>query len=169
MYTLQPKPLYSIVVKILTVRPTVTVEMVISMMESLTYGNRHQMIRFDVNITESLVDSLINDGFLEEGEFDFDEYINDDWEEWEVSPVAKPVLDAIIDWYEDRVEVEDEKSENRSCRDEWDDLWDKSTDLDKIKLLSETGDNFYDFKLFGDVRLVEVVDVDPNDPYRCYK
>ena len=136
------------------------------MVESIAYGNRHQMIRFDVRITQKLVDELVADGFLEEEDFDLDEYINEDYEEWGVSPVAKPLMDAVIDWYESKVEEEDEKSENRTCRDEWDDMWDKASDLDKIILLSDTGDNFHDYRLFGDVPLVEVVDVDPNDPYR---
>lgn len=136
------------------------------MVESLAYGNRNQMIRFDVRIRQTLVDDLIRDGFLDEDEFNMDDYINEEYDDWGVSPIAKPVMDAIIDWYEDKVEEEDEKSENRTCRDEWDEHWDTATDLDKIILLSTTGDNFYDYANLGDVRLVKVVDVDPDDPYR---
>ena len=136
------------------------------MVESIAYGNRHQMIRFDVRIRQTLVDELVQDGYLDEDEFDLDEYINEDYDEWGVSPVAKPLMDAIIDWYENKVDEMDEKVENATVRDEWHSNWETYTDLDKIVVLSYTGDNFYDYRHFGDVPLVEVKDVDPDDPYR---
>lgn len=136
------------------------------MVESIAYGNRHQMIRFDVRIRQTLVDELVQDGYLDEDEFDLDEYINEDYDEWGVSPVAKPLMDAIIDWYENKVDEMDEKVEDATVRDEWHSNWETYTDLDKIVVLSDTGDNFYDYRHFGDVPLVEVKDVDPDDPYR---
>lgn len=136
------------------------------MVESIAYGNRHQMIRFDVRIRQTLVDELVRDGYLDEDEFDLDEYINEDYDEWGVSPVAKPLMDAIIDWYENKVDEMDEKVENATVRDEWHSNWETYTDLDKIVVLSGTGDNFYDYRHLGDVPLVEVKDVDPDDPYR---
>lgn len=135
-------------------------------MESIAYGNKNQMIRFDVRITQSLADDLERDGYLDEEEFDYQEYLDEEWEEWGPSPKAQILLDAIIEWYENKVEEMDEKMEEPHCRDEWDEEWERSTDLDKIVLLSKTGDNFHDFRRYGDVELVEIHDVDPNDPYR---
>ena len=135
-------------------------------MESLAYGNKNQMIRFDVRITQSLVDNLVWDGYLEEDDFNYQEYLDDDWEEWGCPDSAKPLMNAIIDWYLDKVEEMDEKLEEPHCHDEWDEEWERSTDLDKIILLSKTGDNFHDFRRYGDVELVEIHDVDPNNPYK---
>ena len=134
------------------------------MVEQLAYGNRNQMIRFDVIIRQSLVDDLIFDGFLDEDEFDIDEYYAEETDEW-TSPVARPVLEAIIEWYESKVEEMDEEVENATVRDEWEHDWVTYTDLEKIKVLSYTGDNFHDYSL-GGVPLVEVKYVDPDDPYR---
>lgn len=135
------------------------------MVESLAYGNANQMIRFDVRIRQSLVDDLVLDGYLDEDEFDIEEYFAEETDEWN-SPVAKPVMDAVIEWYEDKVEEMDEEVENATVRDEWHSNWETYTDLDKIVVLSYTGDNFYDYRHLGDVPLVEVKDVDPDDPYR---
>lgn len=135
-------------------------------MESLAYGNQHQMIRFDVRIRQTLIDDLVRDGYLDEGDFDFEEYIAEDCDEWGCSPVALPLMDAIIDYYEDEVEKEDDRVAEATVRDEWESEWESATDLDKIMMLSKIGKNFYDFFNLGDVRLVEVKDVDPDDPYR---
>lgn len=135
-------------------------------MESIAYGNRHQMIRFDVRITKTLVDDLMEQGYIDKDEFDYQEYLDEEWEEWGCSPLAEVIMDAIIVWYEDRVERMNEKLEEPHCHDEWDDMWNKATDLDKIILLSVTGDNIKGGRELGYIDLIEVHDVDPNDPYR---
>ena len=48
------------------------------MVESIAYGNRHQMIRFDVRIRQTLVDELVQDGYLDE---DVEKAVMDDFED----------------------------------------------------------------------------------------
>ena len=129
------------------------------MSETLAYGNDYQMILFEVKITDFVVEGLINLGFLEEDEFDKEAY-DEEFDAYDSRELAKPVFDAIIDYYEFQVDEEEDNLAEKEVKDEWNCLWEDSSDLEKILLINEF-DNFCE--------CVTIKEVDPLDPYGLNK
>ena len=129
------------------------------MSETLAYGNDNQMILFEVKITDYVVEGLINLGFMEEDEFDKEAY-DDEYDTYDSRELAKPVLDAIIEYYEFKVDEEEDKLADKDLYDEWNSVWEDSSDLEKILLVSD---------LDTWCGCVKVREVDPCDPYGLSK
>lgn len=123
--------------------------------ETLAYGTDKQMILFDVKITDFVIEGLVNLGFLEENEFDKEAYY-DEYDVYESRELAKPILDAMIEYYEFKVDDEEEKLAENEFKDEWVDLWDNASHLEKILLMGDL-DTWCD--------CVKIKEVDPLDPY----
>lgn len=82
---------------------------------NFSYGNSTYELEFDVQVTEKLLDTLKELGFLDE-DFDIDSYFDGEDDAEDV------VSDAIIDYYEDRaeskLEVECDKMNSGKAYDE---------------------------------------------------
>ena len=123
--------------------------------ETLAYGTDKQMILFDVRITDFVIEGLINLGFMEEDEFDKEAYDNE-YDAYDSRELAKPVLDAMIDYYEFKVDEEEEKLAEDELKDEWNEMWEGSSHLEKILIMGD---------LDTWCECVKIREVDPNDPY----
>ena len=132
-------------------------------MTSLAYGNSHKMIRFDVRITETMVDELIDYGSLDEDfNFDFEAFDSETDGDY-VQEMATPILEAIIDYYDNKVESFYEDLTDEEIRtDEWASSFNQSHELDRICMWNEMYHPFRDKYGFS---LVEIHDVDPARPY----
>ena len=62
-----------------------------------------EAIRFDIHITQDLINFLIHDGYLEEEDFDFEEYL-EETDVYESLYMGKPVSDGVIDFYDDLID-----------------------------------------------------------------
>lgn len=86
---------------------------------NFSYGNSRYELEFDVQVTEKLLDTLKDLGFLDE-DFDVDCYFESDNDDNDV--IDDMVSDAIIDYYDDRaesrLEVECDKMNNGKPYDE---------------------------------------------------
>lgn len=84
------------------------------------YGNKNVELGFRINPTPALVEYLDNCGFLDSEEVNEELYDETDVDYW--TEMAQPIFDAVIDYYEDRVEstleVECDKMNNGQAYDE---------------------------------------------------
>lgn len=126
------------------------------------YENKREGIRFDIKPTKHLVESLENLGYLDEGVFDVDKYYDNYYDENKLGGACDLLVDGVIDYYEDKVEREDEKVSEMEVKDEWYDMWNSYSDLEKILVMNDF-DKFIDNRY---VEAVKIVDVTGNpNPY----
>lgn len=134
------------------------------MTEYQAYGNTWNMVMFSVNITEKMVKELIDDGYLEEG--DFNESYFDETDADYSQEMAQPVLNAIIDWYLNQVdEWEDKIAETGDCEEQ--EMWESMDELHKMEYIA-TFENWKHCSRGGYEKLVEIHQVDPESPYKGY-
>lgn len=127
------------------------------MTEVYAYGNSRQMILFEISINENLITGLIGLGYLEEDDFDIEEYY-EVLDKFDSQEMAIPVRDGVIDFYEDKVsKLEDEIYDEDSYEDK--EYFDTLTDLEKI-MYANCLDDF--------LNCIEIVETDPNNPYKGY-
>lgn len=117
------------------------------------YGNSKEMLMFKVNINDYVVESLINDEYLEEGSFNESFYEETDGDYCQI--LAQPVLDAILDFY--KYESEDAFEEGKFDDIDLEREPSEMSDLDLMMIYCDIFENFR-----GNV---EVYWVDPNNPY----
>lgn len=67
--------------------------------------NGKEAIRFDIKVTQELVNFLIQDGYLED-DFDLEEYL-DASDIYESYTLGQPVSDGVIDFYDDFIDIKE--------------------------------------------------------------
>jgi len=72
-------------------------------MQQVVLSNKKEAIRFDIHITQDLINFLIHDGYLEEEDFDFEEFL-EETDVYESLYMGKPVSDGVIDFYDDLID-----------------------------------------------------------------
>ena len=77
-------------------------------MQQQVLSTKNESIRFDIKINQDLVNFLIRDGYLEEEEFDIDEYF-DETDVYVSGGLGKPVSDAVIDFYDELIDEKEAK------------------------------------------------------------
>lgn len=127
------------------------------MTEVYAYGNSRQMILFRIFINQDLITGFVGLGYLEEDDFDIESYY-EVLDKFDSQEMAIPVRDGVIDFYEDKVsELEDEIYDEDSYEDK--EYFETLTDLEKI-MYANCLDNF--------LNCIEIVETDPNNPYKGY-
>lgn len=137
----------------MTITIIITIELIRVDIMKQAYGNSHRMLMFEVNINEWVVWNLVTDGYLEEGDFDAERYYEETDSDY-ARELAQPVLDALLDFYEDKGESEYEDGGFDDCDIE---KLDEMDTLDFMMLYCDIFDN-----LRG---AVKVYWVDPANPY----
>ena len=94
------------------------------------YGNSQYELEFDVQVTERLLDTLKELGFLDE-DFDVDCYFNDSDYDGDVK--EDMISDAIIDYYDDRAESKLEvECDKMNCNKAYDEDFVNASDLERM-------------------------------------
>ena len=126
-------------------------------MEVYAYGNSRQMILIRIFVKTRLINGLIGLGYLERDDFDIEAYF-EVLDKFDSQEMAIPVRDGIIDFYEDKVaEIEEKAYENGD--DEEIEYLESLTHLEKI-MEANCLDDF--------LNCIEIVETDPNNPYKGY-
>ena len=94
------------------------------------YGNSQYELEFDVQVTERLLDTLKELGFLDE-DFDVDCYFDDSDYDGDVK--EDMISDAIIDYYDDRAESKLEvECDKMNCNKAYDEDFVNASDLERM-------------------------------------
>ena len=86
----------------------------ITMQQQVLY-NKKEAIRFDIHITQDLINFLIHDGYLEEENFDFKKYL-EETDVYESLYIGKPVSDGVIDFYDDLIDIKECEEYDKESR-----------------------------------------------------
>lgn len=84
-------------------------------MQQQVLCNNKEAIRFDIHITQDLINFLIHDGYLEEEDFDFKEYL-EETDVYESLYMGKPVSDGVIDFYNDLIDIKECEEYDKESR-----------------------------------------------------
>ena len=127
-------------------------------MQQQVLSTKNESIRFDIKINQDLVNFLIRDGYLEEEEFDIDEYFDetDVYVSW---GLGKPVSDAVIDFYDELIDEKEAKEYIKEEQYRDTDFLEASTLMKYLYIVDE--DNLLD--------CVSVYDVTGKDKPYIYK
>ena len=75
-------------------------------MQQQVLCTKKEAIRFDIHITQDLINFLIHDGYLEEEDFDFEKYL-EETDVYDSLYMGKPVSDGVIDFYDDLIDIKE--------------------------------------------------------------
>ena len=84
-------------------------------MQQQVLCNKKEAIRFDIHITQDLINFLIHDGYLEEENFDFKKYL-EETDVYESLYMGKPVSDGVIDFYNDLIDTKECEEYDKESR-----------------------------------------------------
>ena len=84
-------------------------------MQQQVLCNKKEAIRFDIHITQDLINFLIHDGYLEEENFDFKKYL-EETDVYESLYMGKPVSDGVIDFYNDLIDIKECEEYDKESR-----------------------------------------------------
>ena len=121
-------------------------------MQQQVLCNKKEAIRFDIHITQDLINFLIHDGYLEEENFDFKKYL-EETDVYESLYMGKPVSDGVIDFYNDLIDIKECKEYNKESRDR-DTEFLKASTLMKYVYVADEDD------ILGCVKIVDVTGED---------
>ena len=127
-------------------------------MQQQVLCNKKEAIRFDIHITQDLINFLIHDGYLEEENFDFKKYL-EETDVYESLYMGKPVSDGVIDFYNDLIDIKECEEYDKESRYR-DTEFLKASTLMKYMCVADEDD------ILGCVKVVDVTGEDK--PYGWY-
>ena len=124
-------------------------------MQQQVLSNKKEAIRFDIHITQDLINFLIHNGYLEE-DFDFEEYL-EETDIYESLYIGEPVSNGVIDFYDDLIDKKECEEYDKEPQYRDTDFLEASTLMQYMCVADEDD-------ILGYVQVVNVTDKDK--PYK---